>query len=304
MRACWSGYWRALRLQGAEVDEIDIFSWGCGVAVPDRPPRSTVIDDFASFAAWRDAMRQSRGQHWRQDLPYSFVPPRGWESLPRIVQLVLLVDRYARADDSLGCWLAVPGLVQRLAISTAPLPCLVAGDRAMRMGRRDAAATARRMIGDLEGAADAGLEALRMLEGEVRRSAAVLRRQRRPGALVPLAGLLLRLPVLTPAQVARRLGLGLSGARKLLARAADEELVVEISGRRSWRVYAAPDIAAACGFVRPRRGRPPRLIEVAPDGGLDALLASFDAEMASLGETFPWLGDERGDEEDGDAGLV
>ncbi|MGF7149796.1 hypothetical protein FHS96_003453 [Sphingomonas zeicaulis] len=249
-------------------------------------------------------MRRNRGQHWRQDLPYSFDPPDGWEGLPRISQLVLLVDRYARADDGLGCWLAVPGLVQRLGLSTAPLPCLVAGDRAMRMSRRDAVAAARRMIGDLERAADAGLKALRMLESEMRRSAAVLRRQRRPGALVPLAGLLLRMPVLTPAQVARRLGLGLSGAGKLLARAADEELLVEVSGRRSWRVYAAPDIAVACGFVPPRRGRPPRLTGTATDGGLDALLASFDAEMASLGDTFPWLGDERDDEEADGAGLV
>lgn len=304
LRACWSGYWRALRLQGAEIDEIDVFSWGCGVDIPDRQPRATVIDDFAPFEAWRQTMRGNRGQHWRQDLPYSFDPPEGWESLPRMLQLVMLVDRYARADESLACWLAVPGLVQRIGITTAPLPCLVAGDRAMRTGRRDWSAMARRMIGGLEGAAEAGLKSLRMLEAEVRRSATVVRRQRRAGALAPLAALLLRVPALTPTLVARRFGLGLSGAGKLLARAAEEELVVEVSGRRSWRVYAAPDIAASFGFVSPRRGRPPRLMGAAPDGGLDALLASFDAEMALIGEEFPWLGSDIADGDGDDASAV
>src|SRR3546814_8547065 len=36
-RATWSGYARALQLQSAEVDEIDVFSWGCGLQIPGRP---------------------------------------------------------------------------------------------------------------------------------------------------------------------------------------------------------------------------------------------------------------------------
>lgn len=37
MRAAWSGYTTALQLQSAEVEEIDVFSWGCGLQIADRP---------------------------------------------------------------------------------------------------------------------------------------------------------------------------------------------------------------------------------------------------------------------------
>lgn len=36
-RAAWSGYTKALQLQSAELDEIDVFSWGCGLQIPGRP---------------------------------------------------------------------------------------------------------------------------------------------------------------------------------------------------------------------------------------------------------------------------
>ena len=37
MRAAWSGYTTALQLQSAEVEEIDVFSWGFGLQITDRP---------------------------------------------------------------------------------------------------------------------------------------------------------------------------------------------------------------------------------------------------------------------------
>src|SRR3546814_5864213 len=48
-RAAWSGYTRALQLQSAEIDEIDVFSWGCGLQIPGRPLRSTTVDLFDRF---------------------------------------------------------------------------------------------------------------------------------------------------------------------------------------------------------------------------------------------------------------
>jgi len=39
-RAAWSGYAKALQLQSAEIDEIDVFSWGCGIQIASRPLRS------------------------------------------------------------------------------------------------------------------------------------------------------------------------------------------------------------------------------------------------------------------------
>lgn len=38
-RAAWAGYARALQLEGHEVEEIDLFSWGCRVTIPGRPLR-------------------------------------------------------------------------------------------------------------------------------------------------------------------------------------------------------------------------------------------------------------------------
>src|SRR3546814_627275 len=55
-RAAWSGYTRALQLQSAEIDEIDVFSWGCGLQIPGRPLRSTTVDLFDRFEVWATAM--------------------------------------------------------------------------------------------------------------------------------------------------------------------------------------------------------------------------------------------------------
>jgi len=45
-RAAWSGYARALQLQSAEVEEIDVFSWGCDLKIPGRPPLPSHLDLF------------------------------------------------------------------------------------------------------------------------------------------------------------------------------------------------------------------------------------------------------------------
>jgi hypothetical protein len=72
----------------------------------------------------------------------------------------------------------------------------------------------------------------------------------------------------------------LSGAGKLLARAADLELLAEVSGRMAWRAYMAPDIAIAFGYVTRPVGRPrapPRQLTE-----LEPTLTAFDREMAAL----------------------
>jgi hypothetical protein len=55
-RATWSGYTAALKLQSVEIDEIDVFSWGCGLHVPGRLARATHIDQFDAFDAKMDAI--------------------------------------------------------------------------------------------------------------------------------------------------------------------------------------------------------------------------------------------------------
>src|SRR3546814_3925446 len=72
-------------------------------------------------------------------------------------------------------------------------------------------------------------------------------------------------PVVSPRMLARRLDVTISGAGKLLSRAAELDLLVEVSGRQAWRTYMTRDLAIAFGFgVRPV-GRPPAPPQALPD---------------------------------------
>src|SRR3546814_3645323 len=74
-RAAWSGYTRALQLQSAEIDEIDVFSWGCGLQIPGRPLRSTTVDLFDRFEVWATAMADPDPLAWRDTLPTAISVP-------------------------------------------------------------------------------------------------------------------------------------------------------------------------------------------------------------------------------------
>ena len=71
-----------------------------------------------------------------------------------------------------------------------------------------------------------------------------------------------------------------SGAGKLLARAAERGLFVEVSGRTSWRVYITSEAGIALGILAAPRGRPPS--PPPPSPGLDAVLCAFDREMEAI----------------------
>src|SRR3546814_3832554 len=47
-RATWTGYTTALRVQGAEIDEIDIFGRECAVNLPGRRPMPTRSEEHTS----------------------------------------------------------------------------------------------------------------------------------------------------------------------------------------------------------------------------------------------------------------
>src|SRR3546814_13698880 len=88
--------------------------------------------------------------------------------------------------------------------------------------------------------------------------------------------------------LARRLDVTISGAGKLLSRAAELDLLVEVSGRQAWRTYMTRDLAIAFGFgVRPV-GRPPAPPQALPD--FIPALAEFDREMAELDSMLAGLG--------------
>ena len=286
LRAAWTGYAKGLQLHGVEIDEIDVFSWGSGICLPGRPRLHTVVDHFAGFAPWR-ARLAAKGRHWAEDLPFNVkaAPPRNRQ--PDLVRAIELQLDYLTADRSMAAWLTLPVLLHRMRLTESPLPCLVAGDRHLLFNPRDRDPAYRRILRSLEASALAGRHALKAIEDAHVVSIAALRDEHRPTALRRLAALLILAPIQSPESVKRHLKMTLSGAGKLLSRAAALGMAQEVSGRRAWRTYATPDIAVALGFVAPPKGRPPaRPLAIEPDRPLASILADFDREMAAFDVQF------------------
>lgn len=274
-RASWSGYARALEAQGMEVEEIDIFGRECGVPLPFRAPIATVGDPLAALPAWRARFAGNARRHWAEDLGLTFDPPAGWGDRPALLRALELQARRTRSVGP-SVWLDLPLLLQRLGITRALLPNLVAGDKALRLAPHDRGILPRFLRG-LQAAAADGLTQLNALERDRQRAASVLADCLRPGKLAALAALLPLRPVLSPTRVAADLAVTISGAGKLLQRAESQGLVVEVRRRHNWRLYLPPDLAVRFGFIAPPRGRPPSPPPASKD--LEAILAQFDAEM-------------------------
>lgn len=288
LRAAWSGYAAALRGQRVEIDDIDVFCWGCGIDLPQRARRLSLVDDFASFEGWRAALEERQDRHWREALPFAPDFGDGFGAAPRIIRAVELTRQHALADPRIAAWLGLPRLLARLGAATTPLPCLVLADPALRRPIADPDALLRRSLKALAKQADAGLERCNAIEADRSRAAHALASSGRPGALLPLMALAMRLPVLSPKTVSQTLHLTLSGAGKLLARAAALGLVREVSDRRSWRVYLMPDLAVALGFMTPPRGRPPSPPPPpTPGTPLASLFAQLDQEIAAIDARWP-----------------
>jgi hypothetical protein len=284
-RASWTGFAEARRGQGAEIDEIDIFALACGVAVPRRRPLGFAADELVALASWQAALVKPDGRHWREMVPVTLDLPADWSGRPALLRALELTAIHARAVRSAAPWLGGPSLLKALGVTRTPLPCLVAADKALRFAPRDREAIVPRYLKALTKAADEGLERLDAIEGDRFRSAATLGAALRPGKMVSLAALLHRRPLLTPLGVSRALRLTISGAGKLLARAAHQGFVVEISGRQAWRAYLTPDLAARFGFVARPAGRP-----LALPTADNLALARFDEEMAVMDAVLARLG--------------
>ncbi|WP_340318224.1 sugar-binding transcriptional regulator [Rhizorhabdus argentea] len=288
-RASWIGYARALQLQGVELDEIDVISWATATQIPGRARFDTLVDPFAAFGAWTAMLAERDQRHWREDLPFTLQIPIGFSDAPLILRAIAILGQHAQATGDISAWLSMPLLLARLGLTKTPLPCLVAGDKAMRLAPRDATPIVRRVLRDLASQAEDGLATAIELDAERRRWIKLLGEARKPGALRAVAAMGLREPILRPQQVARTLGLSRSGAGKLLDRAAERGLLVEISGRLSWRVYMAPGLARRLRLVAPRPGRPATPPALPARDELGASLAAFDAEMAAFTARYPQL---------------
>jgi len=283
VRAAWSGFAVALQLQGIEIDEIDVFSWGCGLRLPDRRPIGTHLNPFDAFDGWRHALVTWDLAGWRDALPTSIGEFAESREHPPLIRALDLVRQYARIDRTMTPWLHMPVMLCGLGLTNVPLPCLAGGVKAFRMKHTPADTDWAAAFNALSRAADSGLERLDALEQLHRQGLVALLNAYRAGALPRLLALSLARPLLSPQSVADALDLSVAGASKLLDRAAEAELLVEITRRKTWRQFLTPDLAALFGFARPKRGRPrttPPALPVSKD--LAGVLEAFDREMAEI----------------------
>lgn len=283
MRASWNGYATALQLQGVEVDEIDIYSWGCGLRISTRPPLSTNLDTFGDFPKWQLELSQSEGPAWRDRLPTTIGEPHTAREHPPLVRALDLVRQHSQCDGSAVPWLRAPIILRGLGLTSTTLPCLTGGLKAFRLKRTPADTDWAAAFNGLTRAAEAGLDSLDNLEKLHRRAMHILRHEYRPGALPRLIALSLAHPLLSPQYVATALGLSVAGASKLIDRAVEAELLVEITQRKTWRQFLTPDLAVLFGFTAPKRGRPRADPAIIPDSRpLADAFEQFDREMAAI----------------------
>ena len=283
MRATWSGYARALQLQSAEVEEIDVFSCGCDLRIPGRPPLPSHLDLFDRFEEWRASLDDPDTLAWRDGLPTAIGDPAASAAHPPLVRALDTVRQLARIDHSIMPWLGLPFALRDRGLTASPLPCLAGGAKAFRLKPRPNDDDWLVMLRGLERAATIGLERLHSLERHYRDAQRTIAAEYRPGALPALLALIQYHPLLSPQSAAELLCMSIAGASKLIERAATTGLLVEITQRRSWRQFLTPDLAADFGYVRPKRGRPAKEPPPLPvNRDLAAVFDAFDSEMAAI----------------------
>lgn len=282
-RAAWSGYARALQLQSAEIDEIDIFSWGCRLQIPGRPLRSTNLDLFDRFPDWAAALREPDRLAWRDGLPTAIGETESAIEHPPLVRALDRVRQHARHDSTALPWLSLPFALRDKGLVTTPLPCLAGGVKAFRLKRTIGDEDWYAALRSLEASATANLQRLHDLERLHREAQRAIIGEFRPGKLPALLALLHHRPLLSPQSVAELLGMSVAGASKLLARGIASGLLVEITQRRTWRVFLATDLAVEFGFAAARRGRPRNEAPPSPaTRDLSEVFDAFDREMETI----------------------
>ncbi|MFD2138673.1 hypothetical protein ACFSLT_31475 [Novosphingobium resinovorum] len=186
LRASWTGYAKALSLQHLEIEEIDIISRQCGLQLAGRPRLETAGAPFSALEPWRNRLAEKEGRHWREDLPFSFDLPAGWDEAPALARALALLDDWARRDRTITPWLAFPMVLRRMGLTQRTLPCLVMGDPGQRFVQGDRPALLKRLLKQLRRSAEDGLTRLERLEDTVQRGAATIAAQHRPGKLADL----------------------------------------------------------------------------------------------------------------------
>lgn len=282
-RASWTGYARALQLQSVEIDEIDVFSWGCGLQIPGRARQTTTIDLFDHFEGWSAALADPDPHTWRDALPTAIERRATQGEHPALIRAFDQIRQYARIDASALPWLGLPFALRDAGLCITPLPCLSGGAKAFRLKRTPSQDDWSVAIRAVTRSAHEALRALLLCERLHHIEVHTLSNANRVGLLPDLLDHMRSEPVVSPRSVSEHFGITIAGASKLLARAKSLDLIDEITTRRSWRQFLSRDLALALGFTRVSRGRPRVLASPPPPAtDLSTVLSRFDDEMAAI----------------------
>lgn len=244
---------------------------------------ASTVDIFEEFAPWQTALGDPDPFAWRMARPLALAEPDAAAAHPLLARALEMLRRDSRTDRSIAAWLSLPFALRDLGLCAAPLPCLTGGVKAFRLRKTVDQPDWLSALRALEASARSGLAHLDDLERHHRLAQRAIAEEYRPGALPRLFALTSYRPLLGPQSVATLLDMSVAGASKLLERAAEAGLLVEISGRRSWRQFLTPDLATAFGFIEPRRGRPRKEPPPLPaDPKIAEAFDAFDREMAEI----------------------
>ncbi|WP_052757542.1 hypothetical protein [Sphingobium chungbukense] len=244
---------------------------------------STTIDLFDRFDAWASALTDRDLHAWRDALPTAVVEPQIATEHPTLIRALDRVRQLARIDGTALPWLGLPFALRDTGLSAVPLPCLVGGAKAFRLKRKPDGSDWLATVRSIEEAARTGLERLHDVERFHRDAQRAIVAEFRPGALPALLALAIHLPLLSPRAVSAHLEITVAGASKLMERTASAGLLIEITQRRSWRLFLPPDLAIEFGYSPTKRGRPAREAPPLPvNRALADVFADFDEQMAHI----------------------
>lgn len=276
-RASWTGYAAALRLQKEAIEEVDVIAHLCGVSLPQRERLETTGEVFSEYGRWTDTVLDDGPRPaLRGDAENVILDP----ATPTLLRALSAVDIAAREDGSIKPWLSLPAVLAELKLTSCPIPSLVVGDFGQRYAREPRLVVARRLLAQLAAISETGIERLNAMERARAVCVETIADVRRPGLLSKLGPLLMHEPAISPSRLSSAFGMTKAGAGRLLGRAAELGIVAEVSGRNTWKVYVARDVAQALGLLARDRGRPYKIDPYRHD--LSGAFADFDSEMADI----------------------
>lgn len=188
--------------------------------------------------------------------------------------------RWLAADrrPSVGHVAFIRGLAAA-GLSPAPLGALARPSGRVRLAETPWVEESLERLADAADGARRELAALALAVAEWRQRLGPRRRHSRMDALVREVASML---VVTPTSAARRLGLSLRGASTMLEELAALGIVVEVTGRKSWKIFVPGDLVVAVPGERVQRHKEQPAAPAARSPDLEPLLVEAESAMSRV----------------------